>query len=120
MNVKFSIVLVLYMIFIFWISIQPVPENTKELFPYQDKVVHFVLYTLLATIGYLTLHRSQTRYTNLILWLLPIIIASFYGGFIEFCQLFVPTRSFETNDIIVNCFGGITGSTLMQILTRTR
>ncbi len=106
--------------FILWISIQPVPENAKELFPYQDKVVHFILYSLLAIITYLTLQRSKTDYTSATLCTIPILVASIYGGFIEVCQIFVPTRSFDANDILVNCFGGAIGSGLMQILIKTR
>lgn len=119
-NVKFLIVLIVYMAFVFWLSIKPVPENAKDLFPYQDKVVHFVLYSLLATIAYLVFQKSTVEYKRLTLWFLPVVLVLIYGWAIEVCQLYVPTRSFEVNDIIVNCFGGIAGSTVMHAIIMKR
>ncbi len=120
MNVKFLIVLIAYMVFVFWLSIKPMPEDAKDLFPYQDKIVHFILYSLLAIIAYLVFQKSTVEYKRLTLWLFPILLALIYGWAIEVYQLYVPTRSFEVNDIIVNCFGGIAGSTVMQAIVMKR
>ncbi|MCX8065761.1 MAG: VanZ family protein [Candidatus Hydrogenedentes bacterium] len=119
MNPKILIVLLIYMGIILWLSLQPIPENAKELFPFQDKVVHFILYFFLAVIMYLGLKKSTVKYSYLKLWIIPVIFSIVYGGLIEICQIFVPTRSFDYNDIIVNTFGGISGSSLIQFLTKS-
>lgn len=120
MNFKIFMILLIYMVFILWLSTQPIPENAEELFPYQDKVFHFIIYSIFATIVHLGMKKSSIKYSCLTLWIAPIILSATYGTFIEICQVFVPTRSFEINDILVNTLGGISGSSLIQMILRVK
>lgn len=109
MRRKYLFITILYAIFVFWLSIQPIIEPTPDLFPYQDKVVHIFLYTILSLLITLGMIRNDKQYLTKIIPALSIIISFFYGFFIEICQIFVPTRSFEVWDLLANLIGSITG-----------
>ncbi len=109
MRKKYLFITIVYAIFVFWLSIQPITEPTPDLFPYQDKVVHIFLYTILSLLIALGMGKNDEPYLTKIIFTLSVITSFSYGFFIEICQIFVPTRSFEVWDLLANLIGSITG-----------
>lgn len=87
----------------------PVRFPPQLLFPFQDKIIHVLIYFLLA---FLTVNTfSRKRIGN------PKICSFFYafslGLFAEIVQYFIPYRSFELWDILANFLGSFLGVLLI-------
>ena len=66
-----------------------------------DKVGHFIAYAVLMThLGLLFLDKKMV---------VPILLALFYGAFMEFGQYFVPGRSVSMYDMLANATGVLIG-----------
>lgn len=80
------------------------------------KAAHFTEYAILA--GTLILHfyiRNKKR-KKLILY--PIILSAMYAATDEFHQLFVPGRSCEIKDVLLDTAGAATGALLCYFILR--
>ncbi|MDP8289448.1 MAG: VanZ family protein [Candidatus Susulua stagnicola] len=98
-----------YSFFVVAIALLPVKFPPQLLFPFQDKVIHGLIYFLLAFLVVNTFLRKK--------------ISSFkkYGFIYVFClglvtetmQYFLPYRSFELGDILANSIGGLLGILLI-------
>ncbi|MFQ5441268.1 MAG: VanZ family protein [Thermodesulfobacteriota bacterium] len=104
---------VLYMALIFILSVRKSPEAV-ELFWQADKAAHFILYALMGFLWARALVRGS-RYTGVRGSGKKVIAAAFtisflYGVFIEFVQHFIPERSGEVMDALVNGMGGFFGA----------
>lgn len=75
----------------------------KGLSRFIRKLAHFALYALLGALCYLWLHRK--RYNIAI----SMAICAAYASFDELHQRFVPGRSGELTDILLDCFGSACG-----------
>ena len=69
-----------------------------------DKLLHFLMFGLLATVLLRTNKLKQMRTRDIIV---SIIIVSFYGLIDEICQSFTPGRSVELGDWIADTVGAI-------------
>lgn len=107
MKIRYLIITIIYAMFIFWISIQPITQITPDWFPYQDKVFHAILYGILSALVFVGLIRSEQRYSNRTIAYISVCISFVYGFFIEICQIFVPTRSFDLFDSLANLIGSL-------------
>ena len=96
---------VIWLGLIFTLSSVSIPGSAGRIFPYQDKLIHFlefgVLGILLARAVYLSGSRSRSRY-----WAC-IIASALYGGFDELHQLFVSGRYVEWSDFTADCIGAV-------------
>lgn len=73
-----------------------------------DKWLHFIFFAILVTLWCWGLYKSDKG--NASSYLLIAIIAASYGVLVEFIQnTFIPYRSFEWKDIIVDSLGALTG-----------
>ncbi|HOV33477.1 MAG TPA: VanZ family protein [Candidatus Hydrogenedens sp.] len=117
MNRKYLFISIVYALFVFWVSIQPITKETTELFPYQDKVVHAFLYMIFAIIIATGMVRNENGYNPKMVIILSIIIPFIYSALLEVCQKFVPTRSFEMFDLFANLIGSVIGITLVSLTT---
>ena len=73
--------------------------------PYSpDKLLHFVVFGLLATVILRTKKLRQMRTRDLII---SILVVSFYGLSDEICQSFTPGRSVELGDWTADTIGAI-------------
>lgn len=113
MNKKYLIITIAYAVFVLWISIQPITQETPEWFPYQDKVVHIILYTILSNFLTLGMIQSEKQYVMKVIFSFCVLTSFSYGLFIEICQIFVPTRSFEVLDLLANLTGSLIGVILI-------
>ncbi|MEI8349933.1 MAG: VanZ family protein [Candidatus Omnitrophota bacterium] len=94
-----------YTCLLFLFSLLPVSAPAALVFPYYDKVIHFIIYMLLSCLVLNTL-RQQGKDRPV---LAGFLYAFYVGLMIEFLQLTVPYRSFELGDIACNCLGAGTG-----------
>mgnify|MGYP001576211982 FL=1 len=88
------ILTILIFLFIFFVSIIPVPE-VKAAPSYTDKIVHFFMYFWLTLFIFLSSKKK---------WL-AFFLAGVYGFLIEALQFTLPYRSFSVFDLIVNFVG---------------
>jgi VanZ family protein len=98
------------------------PQDVEKIklfeIPYQDKIVHFMLYFVLALLvmALLTLNSTlrKTRWT----YLLTILICLLYGWIIEvFQRTFFPGRSFEWMDVVADTAGAVIGVLLYRSIS---
>ena len=100
-NLSFSIIWILFSIFLFFIKINP--SNVPSIL-LGDKVFHFIIFFVMAYLLLRTLRYSKINYNfkSKITLLISILIFSFL---IELVQNFVSYRSFELYDILFNFLG---------------
>jgi len=104
---KISIYLILsaiYMGLIFYLSSYPVEMKVPG-FSAWDKVVHAVVYGILAAMVYLGLREMAVGGSYLIL--VAFGISFFYGIFNEIHQYFVPWREADVLDVMANGVGAL-------------
>ena len=91
---------------IFYISM--IPVGSEVLFPYSDKIFHFVIYA-----GFAILVVWSLRVTSLRPWphvpMLAAAVAIAYGAVNELHQLYIPQRSAELLDLVANALGATAG-----------
>lgn len=117
MNTKYLIITIIYAVFIFWLSIQPITQITPDWFPYQDKVFHAILYGILSTLISVGILQSEQRYSKKTICYISVGVTFIYGFFIEVCQIFVPTRSFDLFDSIANLIGSLMSVILVMSIS---
>ena len=93
-----------------------IASNTQHFFvpniyiPYSpDKILHFLIFGLLATVILRTKMLKKLRTRDLIIC---ITIVSIYGFLDEICQSFTPERSVELGDWIADTVGAIVAVSL--------
>ncbi len=118
--IRFWLPVVLWMIFIFYMSSLEFPEKPKvnvggQKFKVSDILLHVAEYGMLSILLFRAFHNASERTRQRAL-LLALIIASFYGVIDEVHQVFVPTRYFEIKDI----FSNMVGSSIVTITRNVR
>jgi len=99
---------VAYMAMLYWFSSwTDVPAAPGGL---SDKDLHFLLYGGLAIVSVRALARGQWRLISFFVAIGATAIASAYGVFDEFHQTWVPGRTFEIADMIVDTLGALVAS----------
>jgi hypothetical protein len=99
---------------IFWLSSQPGSQLPGR-FP--SEVGHFSAYFILAALLYAAL-RADGRQGRAILF--AIVIASVYGISDEFHQSFVPARTPDVADWVMDTFGAACGAVVVHALSTLR
>ncbi len=84
---------------IFALSSRPGPVVPFEIFPYQDKLGHFIQYAIFGALLFRAM--KGTRHAHL--W--AILIAAVYGVTDEFHQSFVPDRIASATDLCADVLG---------------
>jgi VanZ family protein len=105
-----------WMGWIFYLSHQP-SVDIPSLFPYQDKVMHFVAYGVLATFLLGSLPAPLPGYGRTQV-LLATGLASLYGISDEFHQSFVPGRQPDVLDWLADSAGALVAAMLLAQLSR--
>jgi len=112
---KFWLPVLACMVFIFYMS-GVSGSDIPPLFPFQDVVYHFSLYSTLAFLFARALKNTLLRIGNFKLVFFSVLFTVFYGITDELHQVFVPGRCVSGSDILINSLGGITGSQFYQWL----
>jgi VanZ family protein len=77
--------------------------------PYLDKVLHFVAYALLSALFLRAFKTSRIKNNVKLMFILSVLLSSFYGISDEIHQHFVPYRSADLMDVLADMLGGIMG-----------
>ena len=101
---------VLYTVFIFWLSSAPRPVPGIELFPWMDKVLHAIEFTPYGSLLARAIRRSQDRLSWGWVEGLAFLAAFSVGSLDEYYQSFVDTRSSSLFDLFWDCVGAALGS----------
>ena len=91
------------------LDILRIPEGT-------DKLVHFFTFFILALLIGRTLLLKGKTFDCIVLGFWLVLVPFLYGLFIEFCQIFIATRSFSGLDILANLGGTATALFVYQWL----
>jgi VanZ family protein len=79
-------------------------------FSFQDKLIHFVLFFVLAYLSAgLGIREKKHIWRSKRLWMNFLLLALFPSIGLETAQHLIPFRSFDLNDLIVNVLGIILG-----------
>ncbi len=101
--------LVLYWITLF--TITTIPQHfVQKLFELQDKIEHFLAYTVLAIMLKLSLH-FQKKISKLSYYsaLFTFLFITIYAGLDEIHQIIVPGRYADFFDWVADTLGGLSG-----------
>jgi len=113
LNIGYRLPVIGFCIFIFWQSSNPGLINIT-LFPYGDKVMHFLAYGLLSILTLRDLQEEKPFWSAPKIRLIAILFSSLYGLSDEFHQSFVPERFASIGDFIADCCGSIVGCIFYQ------
>lgn len=92
-------------------EIEANPEKAKEIRFLVRKTAHFSIYLVLGSFIYLTYYHFMVSGSFIIAWLTTVI----FSGLDEFHQSFVPGRSMELRDVMIDGGGALVGILLMAI-----
>ena len=95
----------IYSFLVIVVASLPVGLPPQLLFPFQDKVIHSLIYFLLAFLAVNTFSRKRIGNPKIC----SFFYAFFLGLFAELVQYFLPYRSFELWDILANLLGSFLG-----------
>lgn len=85
-------------------------SNIPSLFPFQDIAFHAFIYALLAFFFRRALKNTFLTLTFAKIIAFTVLFGLIYGVSDEFHQLFVPNRSADFFDILIDTVGSLTGS----------
>ena len=109
--VKLWLPVIIWCWFIFYLSSIPNLRAAKN--PFWDEIirsiVHGLFYALLYTLFFRALNFKKTHKD----FLTPITLSCLYALSDEFHQFFVPTRTFQFKDILVDFIGIFTGALII-------
>ncbi len=97
---------VAWMTGIFLLSSLPFPPRPPSI-PFEDKVAHFILFSILAFLFFLAFRRER-RFAVLKACLFAFLATCLYGAFDEFHQYFTPTRTVDFFDWLADAVAGAT------------
>jgi len=95
-------------LFIFWQSSYP-GIISEPLFPYDDKVLHFGAYALLAFLSVRDLFAEKPLWSITKITITAIAFSCLFGLSDEIHQAFVPSRDASIGDFFADCAGSISG-----------
>jgi hypothetical protein len=103
------IIVVIYALFIFYLSHQPKIEQPGILadIPSIDKLEHFLEFLLFGLLLFLAFSNTPSEEIQLNAIILTVYVTFAYGIIDEFHQIFVPGRAPELVDALIDGLGGL-------------
>ncbi len=95
-------------IFIFWQSSYP-GIISEPLFPHDDKVMHFVVYALLAFLVARAVKKEKLSWSPMKIKIITILFVAGFGLSDEIHQAFIPERYASAWDFLADCAGSVAG-----------
>jgi VanZ family protein len=108
LNIFYRLPVIAFCIFIFWQSSYS-GIISEPLFPYDDKVLHFAAYALLAFLAARDLIAEKPLWSLTKIKIIAILFSSFYGLSDEMHQAFVSQRYASAWDLLADCAGSVAG-----------
>jgi len=84
-------------------------------FKEQDKIAHFTVFFIWS--GLVTMALELDRRSKHIYWKV-LGGALFFGGTVEFAQMFIPKRQADLFDMLMNMFGAVLGYVIADFLKK--
>jgi VanZ family protein len=114
---KLGLITNLWLPVIFWCLLifyfSSIPNLRTAQNPFWDEIIRSTLHGIFYAILYLLFFRALNFQKKEKDFWLPLILASLYGLFDEIHQSFVPTRSFQLRDLIVDFSGAALGGLMI-------
>lgn len=82
-------------------------------FSWQDKVYHASAFVWLSALFNLTMLAWWPKLKLRHVWIITMLFAASYGGFIEVSQLYIPNRDASVLDWVADMLGAIAGTSLI-------
>ena len=105
-------------IIIFVLSSIPGPAFPQIRFPLADKVVHALIYAVLAVCLAIPLHRIRVQFGWGRVIAAATVLAGLYGVTDEFHQRFTPFRSSDPWDVVADTLGALVGGVAFAAVMR--
>lgn len=102
---SFKFIALLYAVIIFVSSSLPQLTLPHLGFTLEDKVYHFLEYSVFSFLLFLAFSRSKTDFLKKNLFLFSSLIGIIYAYSDEFHQRFVPGRTYDLYDFAADCLG---------------
>jgi len=115
---RYYVAALAYCCFIFWLSNQSMPPGSGFKIPHLDKMAHFVLFGGLAAVISVGLHRSGKPHPSWVYHVAPAMAVFTYGTIDECHQYFVPLRSPDVVDLIMDVSGAIAAQEFLRVWFR--
>jgi VanZ family protein len=102
---SFKFIALIYAALIFAVS--SIPKLTPPYlgFTFEDKVYHFLEYSVFSFLLFLAFFKAQKDFFKKNLFLLSSLIGIIYAYSDEFHQRFVPGRTYDLYDFLADCLG---------------
>lgn len=105
LKLPYIVLTLLYCAGIYWMSSRSKLPDTPDFIPFKDKIAHAVIYAGLAAVVSVGIRRSNESVRPREQFLLPLLFAALYGLSDEIHQYFVPDRTCDVWDWLVDCLG---------------
>jgi VanZ family protein len=102
---SFKFIALFYAVLIFVISSIPQITLPSLGFKWEDKVYHFIEYSIFSFSLFLAFFKAKTDFFKKNLFLFSSLIGIIYAYSDEFHQRFVPGRSYDFYDFLADCLG---------------
>ncbi|MEA3329038.1 MAG: VanZ family protein [Candidatus Omnitrophota bacterium] len=110
---KFWVPLLVYMALMWFLSSRPARSLPLMLFPFADKVFHFLEYFVFGFLLARVIQTAQPK-TRPKLFIFVIVSALIWGAIDELHQASVPLRDPSVFDLLTDCFGAGIGQLLIK------
>ena len=112
---SFKLIALVYAVLIFIISSIPQIFPPSLGFQFEDKVYHFIEYSIFSFLLFLAFFEAKTDFFKKNVFLFSSLIGIAYAYSDEFHQRFVPGRSYDLYDFLADCLGIILIQTVLWI-----
>ena len=112
---SFKSVALIYAALIFIISTLPRLTPPPLGFRFEDKVYHFVEYSIFSFLLFLAFFKAETGFFRKNVFLFSSLIGIAFAYSDEFHQRFVPGRSYDFYDFLADCLGVILVQAALRI-----
>ena len=115
---KLWVPVIVYAVFIFWMSSSEEPLTLKLTFLHADKLIHFLEYLIFGFLLIRALDGSGVKMARRSLIFLTFVIGAFYGFTDELHQNVVPGRFATVTDFIFDLIGTLVGAITFTALKK--
>ena len=103
-RININIVLLLWTLIIFLLTLTPLPANPYTGTAHLDKMVHFLLFGIFA---YIFIKSRAEEFEKRKLLIISFCVSAFFAGMIELLQNFSPGRSCDFWDFFAGAIGSV-------------
>ena len=107
--------LFMWIIGVSYLSLAPVDNEMVDVFPYADKLTHFIFYSVMTGL-FINAFKSKAN-----IFQIALCFTMSFGMYMEILQkLFNAGRHFDIFDILANIIGSLIGALVYLMIKKTR